>query len=497
MIGYIGLICAVATFLALTLRFIVNVETGDTLTWSDDWTDIIQFFIISVTIIVVAIPEGLPLAVTVSLAYSMAKMRQDQNLVKVLSACETMGNATAICSDKTGTLTQNKMTVVQTFVGGRYYHCQPERAEIPDSVHALLVDGVVCNSDRRVTPENMNFEVPPEDWRWEGDGGATESALLSWLSRYHMPPTGTNIMDLRVAARERTMQFYPFSSAKKYSSVIMLTESMDTAQCRRFYKGAADRIIKACTYTLDAQGNRVSTGSLALKQCSQEGCKRDAMRGNSADDLTLCDEHSKAGDCAFDGVCRHRRSDGRTCNKWAVMGPAGGAKTDALYCTEPEHQPNHGQGLAMLENHPLKLMSNMTRVGLRCIAMAYVDGVKVEVKDGQMVDPAEVGEWTLIGFVGIKDPLREQSRAAVMTVQQAGIIVRMVTGDNIDTARFIAEDCGIITHNRHVAIEGVDFRMVRYLTFLSASMFFFIFNSNQFNYIYFVLFSFTHIYVLY
>ena len=74
---------------------------------------IINAFIIAVTIVVVAIPEGLPLAVTIALAYSTKKMYQDQCLIRVLAACETMGNATNICSDKTGTLTENRMTVVE------------------------------------------------------------------------------------------------------------------------------------------------------------------------------------------------------------------------------------------------------------------------------------------------------------------------------------------------------------------------------------------------
>ena len=80
---------------------------------------------VSVTIIVVAVPEGLPLAVTISLAYSMKKMYSDQIVVHKLAACETMGNATTICSDKTGTLTQNVMTVSQAYLGGRMFACMP------------------------------------------------------------------------------------------------------------------------------------------------------------------------------------------------------------------------------------------------------------------------------------------------------------------------------------------------------------------------------------
>jgi len=74
-------------------------------------SDLIDMFIIGITVVVVAMPEGLPLAVTISLAYSVAKMKDENNLVRKLEASETMGGADQICTDKTGTLTQNKMTV--------------------------------------------------------------------------------------------------------------------------------------------------------------------------------------------------------------------------------------------------------------------------------------------------------------------------------------------------------------------------------------------------
>jgi magnesium-transporting ATPase (P-type) len=83
----------------------------------------IKFVIISITIVVVAIPEGLPLSVSISLAYSVGRMQLDHNLVRVLAACETMGGATSICSDKTGTLTENLMTVARGYFAGR---CGPD-----------------------------------------------------------------------------------------------------------------------------------------------------------------------------------------------------------------------------------------------------------------------------------------------------------------------------------------------------------------------------------
>merc|ERR1719281_135027 len=107
-------------------------------------------FIICITIVVVAIPEGLPLAVTISLAYSTKKMLKDNNLIRVLAACETMGNATNICSDKTGTLTQNRMTVVAGWFGGKFYSQDdgiPKAEDLNPKLLELLNEGLGMNSN--------------------------------------------------------------------------------------------------------------------------------------------------------------------------------------------------------------------------------------------------------------------------------------------------------------------------------------------------------------
>jgi P-type E1-E2 ATPase len=106
---------AILVFIVLTIRWVVKVATSDESFDAKELKSLVDFFIIAVTIVVVAVPEGLPLAVTISLAYSMKKMMNDNNLVRHLDACETMGGATNICSDKTGTLTENRMTVRQVF----------------------------------------------------------------------------------------------------------------------------------------------------------------------------------------------------------------------------------------------------------------------------------------------------------------------------------------------------------------------------------------------
>jgi len=109
-IGWIGTGTAVLLFVVLIVVWAVNGHNEPPVQEA-----IISFIIVAVTLVVVAVPEGLPLAVTIALAYSMKKMLKDNNFVRQLAACETMGNVTTICSDKTGTLTQNKMSVTHAF----------------------------------------------------------------------------------------------------------------------------------------------------------------------------------------------------------------------------------------------------------------------------------------------------------------------------------------------------------------------------------------------
>jgi Ca2+-transporting ATPase len=106
----------------------------------------IQFFMYAITIVVVSIPEGLPLAVTIALAYSMKKMMKDNNFVRVLAACETMGGATAICSDKTGTLTENRMTVVEGWFYGKKLPTVPELSEVPVEIAEDLKLNMAINA---------------------------------------------------------------------------------------------------------------------------------------------------------------------------------------------------------------------------------------------------------------------------------------------------------------------------------------------------------------
>lgn len=118
-IGKIGIGSATLTFLALLIHLIVDIVAhGKCVFCYETVNSLVEYFIIAVSIVVIAVPEGLPLAVTISLAYSVGKMKEENNLVRFLAACETMGGANNICTDKTGTLTQNQMTVTKLWSEG-------------------------------------------------------------------------------------------------------------------------------------------------------------------------------------------------------------------------------------------------------------------------------------------------------------------------------------------------------------------------------------------
>ncbi|XP_074023582.1 plasma membrane calcium-transporting ATPase 3-like, partial [Numenius arquata] len=150
-IGKAGLAMSAVTVIILVLYFVIETFVVEGRPWLAECTPVyvqywVKFFIIGVTVLVVAVPEGLPLAVTISLAYSVKKMMRDNNLVRHLDACETMGNATAICSDKTGTLTTNRMTVVQAFLGGTHFRAPPAPAALPPPTRTLLLQAIAINS---------------------------------------------------------------------------------------------------------------------------------------------------------------------------------------------------------------------------------------------------------------------------------------------------------------------------------------------------------------
>lgn len=172
-IGYMGLAFAVLTFLALVAQMLVLVFYYHEREFVDikNLNEVINAFIIAITVIVVAIPEGLPLAVTISLAFSVHKMYEKKNLVRRLHASETMGGATEICTDKTGTLTLNKMQVTKLYFNDRVQ----DKSEILNERSSLLFESVIFNCSAH-TEESTDGEKLVK-------GNPTEVGLINYLTK--------------------------------------------------------------------------------------------------------------------------------------------------------------------------------------------------------------------------------------------------------------------------------------------------------------------------
>lgn len=200
---------------------------------------ILQHFMVAVTLIVVAVPEGLPMSVTLSLALSMRRMLQTNNLVRKMHACETMGAATVICTDKTGTLTKNQMQVYQTDFYGL-----PGQTLTDDNVTGhLITEGIAVNSTAY-----LDYSDPQ---KIKSLGNPTEAALLLWLHG-----KGLNYLTLRDGAQ--TVNQLTFSTERKYMAT--LVDSVLPGKRILYIKGAPEIVFSKCKYVLTAEGLQNASG---------------------------------------------------------------------------------------------------------------------------------------------------------------------------------------------------------------------------------------------
>ncbi|XP_063141541.1 plasma membrane calcium-transporting ATPase 2 isoform X1 [Rattus norvegicus] len=366
-IGKAGLVMSAITVIILVLYFTVDTFVVNKKPWLTECTPVyvqyfVKFFIIGVTVLVVAVPEGLPLAVTISLAYSVKKMMKDNNLVRHLDACETMGNATAICSDKTGTLTTNRMTVVQAYVGDVHYKEIPDPSSINAKTLELLVNAIAINSayTTKILPPEKEGALPRQV------GNKTECGLLGFVLdlRQDYEPVRSQMPE------EKLYKVYTFNSVRKSMSTVI---KMPDESFRMYSKGASEIVLKKCCKILSGAGEpRV-------------------FRPRDRDEMVK------------------------------------------------------------------KVIEPMACDGLRTICVAYRDFPSSPEPDWDNENDI-LNELTCICVVGIEDPVRPEVPEAIRKCQRAGITVRMVTGDNINTARAIAIKCGIIHPGEDfLCLEGKEF----------------------------------------
>ncbi|XP_057218980.1 plasma membrane calcium-transporting ATPase 3b isoform X3 [Triplophysa rosa] len=366
-IGKAGLVMSAITVIILVLYFVIETFVVEGRTWMTECTPIyvqyfVKFFIIGVTVLVVAVPEGLPLAVTISLAYSVKKMMKDNNLVRHLDACETMGNATAICSDKTGTLTTNRMTVVQAYVNDQHFREIPDPSQINPTILELVVNAISinCAYTSKILPPDVEGGLPKQV------GNKTECGLLGFLldlKRDYVPVR-------EQIPEEKLYKVYTFNSVRKSMSTVV---QMPDGRFRLYSKGASEILLKKCSSIIGTNGD---------------------VRSFMPRDR---DEMVK------------------------------------------------------------KVIEPMACEGLRTICIGYRD--LPGDPEPEWDNEAEiVTDLTCIAVVGIEDPVRPEVPEAIRKCQRAGITVRMVTGDNINTARAIAAKCGIIQPgDDFLCLEGKDF----------------------------------------
>jgi len=345
-IGKFGFFMSLAIFLILmTYLCVKSIQDGEW--YTENYRLVIHNFLLFVTIIVVAVPEGLPLAVTLSLAYSLGTMSLEQILVKRLQACETMGSVTDICTDKTGILTTNRMSVIAAYLLGEVQEKADEKyLEVNDeSLKQLLVRSFALNSDASIIVH------PRKDTELKGN--RTECAMLNLANRWHE----AGFEDLR--ARAQVLARVPFSSALRWMSTVAGEEGQVTV----YTKGAPEAVLSACT---------------------------------------------------------------------------------ALYQVDNTSKPLTDTDKQWIHDH---VTAQFARKGLRPVALAIKQGLYEETDYLLKTEPNRdflTSGLTLLGVLGIQDPVRWDVTEAVAAVQKSGINIRMVTGDNVETAVTVAKKCGIL-----------------------------------------------------
>jgi len=413
LIGYLGTASALLTFIVTMIYIAVSDPSAE------DWlSGAIAAFIIAITIIVVAIPEGLPLAVTISLAYSMKKMFKDNNLVKHLQACETMGNATNICSDKTGTLTEGRMALVEGWFADSYvkedgfekFLSQFKTSPVPKGEHAWrtkagnpawlepVLQNIGINSSGEVTYGFTYFEPPrdkePVSLPWLADEGlkATKmpeawgedrlkearfvQVINSHASHFNMTElallTFAHKLDYNTieAKADGVLKVIPFNSKVKRSAAIV---ALPGNKMRVLVKGAPEILIKYCGFF-------------------NKGGKAEKLDDKKRAELAKCQDDM-----------------------------ANGQKRTI------------------------------------CLAHKDMDRKDLNAMSDEDIDALCTSDLVIDAYVGIIDPLRADVPASVATAQAAGVKVRMVTGDNLKTAVAIADKAGIF-RTGDIAMEGPEFR---------------------------------------
>ncbi len=338
---------------------LVAESTGQAL--RESISNLLSYFVYMVIIIVVAVPEGLPMSVMVSLAIAMRKMTRANSLVRQLVACETIGSATVICSDKTGTLTQNQMKIELLCWGGKII-ANNESVSPPDLSKQRPIDWFALQGIA-----NSTAHLEWKEGKIHVIGSSTEGAILQWLEGHKI--------DYR-SERQRIQQIDQLhftSDRKRMTSLIEVNGKKFV-----LVKGAPEILLERCHFQLSEEGVPIPFSTI-------------------------------------------------------------------------DKDKIHADLLKVAEK------------AMRTLAFAYREIEDSEIQLDQELSIREASwetELIYIGFVGIRDPLRPEVLTAIQECRSAGIEVKMITGDNIETARAIGKDIGLLDIANPVVLTSNEFNQL-------------------------------------
>ncbi|KAM0270633.1 hypothetical protein ACHAQH_009364 [Verticillium albo-atrum] len=389
-----GAIAGICFFLIMFIRFCVDIPNMEG-SASEKAEVFFKVLILAVTVVIITVPEGLSLAVTLALAFATKRMLRDNNLVRLIRSCEIMGNATCICSDKTGTLTQNVMTVVIGKIGVDQFGeigptssalSEPEKSDRSEKTvdlaptgDSLSIPGFVSTLSDDVKSLVKNSVALNSTAFESGDAGqtsfigtSTETALLKFgrefLAMGHLDEERAN---------GNIANLSPFDASRKWMAVM---RKLEDSRYRMLAKGAAEVIFEQCTDMLADPKSGLSTQPITKEVRDEINASIELYAKNMLRPVVIA----------------HRDFD----------------------VNEAFEDPDDADSIPF-DKH----FCNMT----------------------------------FIGVFGIRDPLRPEVIKSVRQCQDAGVFVRMVTGDNFLTAKAIATDCGIYTPGG-LALDGPTFR---------------------------------------
>lgn len=448
LIGKFGLVAAASATTVMAgkytyIQFVLKEQP-----WS--WIHLhayLEHFIQGITILVVAVPEGLPLALTLSLAFSVSRMLSDNNLVRHLSATEIMGTINVICTDKTGTLTRNEMSASKAWIAGSMKDIATETNDVSDSLETRFgSSGNRKDRNRYVTSQNGTMSLDSLN-----SSGEEKNEDPVWVNEFCNGGTSNSVYEL-----------FCLSITLNSTANIYLNEDQ----------------------SVEESGNRTEIGLLRLagwimgrsEKLSEKILKidyqyprkdvlmgKDLARRPSVEQSQLhgihllrklAEQYSIIAQAPFSSNSKSMTSivTGEDRKKQFIF--MKGAPEVVLPRCHWQCQAD-GTRIPFSNANKSQVLHLFNNKSLRLIALAYKE---IELHDyekaSQMVNNAE--KLILLGIVGLEDPVRSEVPDAVAACHRSGVRVVMLTGDNVVTAKSIAKQCGIISEdtNRHLEIKS-------------------------------------------